>query len=106
MPLQIHARYTRREIMDAFGRKCARRRRHGNLVSSRRRVRILISSPSLSISPVAPFSPTTRYRDYAVSPNFHPLGEPIRDTSRRTDGEPGTAIMPREGRSITFSASV
>ena len=49
------------------------------------------------------FSPTTRYRDYAISPTLHPLGEPVDDPGRSDTGL-RYRNHERDGRSIMLFA--
>ncbi|WP_343225080.1 DUF3427 domain-containing protein [Luteimonas sp. MC1828] len=70
VPLQIHARYTRREILAAFGNGQDLRLaewREGSRWLEPHRVDLLAFTLDKTSEH---FSPTTRYRDYAISPSL------------------------------------
>ena len=111
VPLQVHARYTRIEILAAFGVGAAAK---VAAVADRRllgeRSRAPICSPSRSTRRRGQFSPTTRYRDYAISRDLiHWESQSVTradsETGRRyqTHRDRGTSIMLfarlRDGRS-------
>ncbi len=99
VPLQIHARYTRIEIMAAFGigdgAKVAPWQTGVYEVKDERADLLAFTLDKSSGS----FSPTTRYRDYAVSPRLiHWESQSI----TRADSETGLRYRhhERDGRSI------
>ena len=67
IPLHPHARYTRREILAAFGFGEGRGRATGKREFCTPRRRTRICSRSRWTRAAGGFSPTTRYRDYAIS---------------------------------------
>ena len=99
MPLQIHARYTRIEILAALGIGArAKIAAWQSGVYEAKTANADCSAFTLDKSSGG-FSPTTRYRDYAISPNPDPLGEPVNHPRR----QPHRAAVPqpeRDGRTI------
>ncbi len=70
LPLQIHARYTRIEILSAFGVGTGARTpqwREGVYLAAEANADLLIFTLDKS---TGEFSPTTRYQDYALSPTL------------------------------------
>ncbi len=77
VPLQVHARYTRIEILAAFGIGAAAKvAAWQSGVYEAKAANAELFAFTLDKSS-GDFSPTTRYRDYAISPHPHSLGEPI-----------------------------
>ena len=83
-PLVTHARYTRLEILAALGigegSRTGRPWREGVLWLPE--VPADVFAITLDKTGEG-FSPTTRYRDYAISPTLDPLGEPINNPGRQ-----------------------
>ncbi len=99
MPLQVHARYTRIEILAAFG---IGDWRHGARVAGGR-VRSQEANAELLAFTLdkssGAFSPTTRYRDYAISPTLIHWES---QSMTRADSDTGLRYRnhERDGRSI------
>ncbi|MDZ7680025.1 MAG: DEAD/DEAH box helicase [Acidimicrobiales bacterium] len=95
VPLQVHARYSRIEILTAFGEvEAAKAVSWQSGVWEAKASRSELFAFTLDKSSGS-FSPTTRYRDYAISPQADPLGEPGVDTGRQRDR---TALSQPRGR--------
>ncbi len=99
VPLQVHARYTRIEIMAAFGvgtqAKTPDWREGVREVKDERADLLAFTLDKSSGS----FSPTTRYRDYAISPRLIHWES---QSTTRADSETGLRYQhhERDGRSI------
>jgi len=99
VPLQVHARYTRIEIMAALGVGASAKTpdwREGVREVKDERVDLLAFTLDKSSGS---FSPTTRYRDYAISPRLIHWES---QSTTRADSETGLRYRNHErvGRSI------
>jgi len=99
VPLQVHARYTRIEIMAAFGVGAQAKTpdwREGVREVKDERADLLAFTLDKSSGS---FSPTTRYRDYAISPRLIHWES---QSTTRADSETGLRYRhhERDGRSI------
>jgi len=99
VPLQVHARYTRIEIMAAFGVGAQAKTpdwREGVREVKDERADLLAFTLDKSSGS---FSPTTRYRDYAISPKLIHWES---QSTTRADSQTGLRYrhQDRDGRSI------
>ena len=91
IPLQVHGRYTRIEILAAVGEgEAAKTPQWREGVYDAKGVGADLLAFTLDKTS-GEFSPTTRYRDYAISPRARALGEPVRDAR----GQPDRAPLPK-----------
>ena len=97
VPLQVHARYTRLEILAAFGiGDGAKVAAWQSGVYEAKDANADLFAFTLDKSSGS-FSPTTRYRDYAISRDAHPLGEPVDHPRRQRRPGCATATTRRDG---------
>ena len=104
VPLRLHARYTRTEILAAFG--IGDGAKPPDLADGRVRgteARRPTSSPSRSTRRAASFSPTTRYRDYAISPELIHWESQSATSRRQRDGP--AVHQPRRATARTSCSS-
>ena len=93
VPLRLHSRYTRAEIQAAFGIGTAAKPppwQAGVLWNAPSQADLFVFTLDKS---VGGFSPTTRYRDYAISPELIHWESP---SQRQSRASPGRGITPSE----------